>query len=405
MLETIFVNDLPNSTEEDRERIKSLMLNQLNSDSISIIPRCGCGFTKNRYALGQQCPACGDVVKSSIDQSVTSLLWFRKPECVNKLVNPVVWAMLSSYFSKNGHNSIQYLTDNIYSVNNRMPGEMIKLSESGFDRDFNYFTQNFETVINRLMDIFKPKANRPYNALIDFLDDNRDSIFSDVQPVMLKSFFVTDQTKLGIFMENSVKDAIDAINHVISIDKDFHDRTPRTVINRTARMQARMATFYDGYIGTNFQPKPGHFRRHIYGSRVVFAGRGVISSLTGEHRHDEVGVPWCMAVPMFQHHLMGMLMRHGFTYNGALGHIYRHVHVYDDLIHKLLQEIFDQFPGGRGPVFILHRNPTLQQGSMQRLYGFLKTDTRDKTIGMPILIVAAPNAKLAFTSEMAYRTY
>lgn len=391
-IKTIYINDLPNSTEEDKERIKSLTLNQLNSDTVSIIPRCGCGRTKGRFALGKQCMICQDVVKSNIDESITSLLWFRKPEFVSNLMNPVAWGMLDTYFSKSGWSAIQYLTDSLYVGGSRIPPEIEKLSEFRLERDFNFFTENFETCVEALMAVFKPKPNKPYNELIDWLDNGRDCIFSDFQPVLNRALFVTDKTNLGIYMENSVKDAVDAYYHVVSIDKDFHDRSEKVIVNRTARMQARMATFFDKYTGSNMQPKPAHYRRHIYGSRVLFAARGVISSVTDHHNHDEVGVPWCIAVPMYQHHLMGKLMRHGFTYNGALGYVYRHVHIYDELIHRFLDEIFREYPGGRGPVMLLHRNPTLQQGSMQRVFGYLKTDTRDKTISMSILIVVAPNA-------------
>jgi len=355
-VEPIFLNDLANSTEEDKERIRALTMNQLNSDTISIIPRCGCGHTKGRFALGKQCPVCQDVVKSNIDESVTSLLWFRKPEFVHKLVNPAVWSMLSSYFSKSNFNAIQYLTDNLYTAGTRTPPEIEKLSEYGFERDLNFFTRNFDDVLGGLMSAFKQKANKPYRELIDFLDDNRSRIFSDQQPVLNRAMFVADKTNLGIYMENSVKDALDAYYHVVSIDKDFHDRSEKVIVNRTARMQARMAAFFDSYTGTNMQPKPGHARRHVYGSRVIFSARGVISSTTDHHRHDEIGVPWCIAVPMFQHHLVGMLMRHGFTYNGALGYVYRHVHIYDELLHRFLDQIFREYPGGRGPSMLLHRN-------------------------------------------------
>lgn len=357
----IFINDLPNSTEEDKERIRMLTINQLNSDTVSIIPRCGCGATKGRYVLGKQCPVCQDTVRSNIDESVRSILWFRKPEPVHKLINPVFMQMLAGYFTKNNWNAIQYLTDTTYSVGNRMPVEIEKLQQAGLERDFNEFTLNFDNQLDVLMHTFKPKANKPYNELIDWIDDNRKKVFSDKQPILNKALFVTDQTNVGIYMENSVVQALDAINHVISIDKDYQDRNPRVIVNRTARMQARQAAFYDSYTGTNMQPKPGHARRHVYGARNIFTARGVISSVTGDHKYDEVEIPWGIAVPMFQHHLMSKLMRYGFNYNNALGYVYRHVRVYDELIHKFLDEIFAEFPGGRGPVMILHRNPTLLQ--------------------------------------------
>lgn len=388
----IMINDLANTTEEDKERIKALTITQLNSDTISTIPRCRCEATKGKYAIGKTCPVCKEVVQSTIDESVRSMLWFRRPGPVKKLINPVVFAMLSNYFTKNSYNAIQYLTDSSYSPTTREPKEIDKLSRFGFERDLNYFTENFDEIFLALMDVFSPKASKPYGPLIDFISKYRRIIFSNFQPILNKSLFVADKTNLGIYMEDSIKDALDAIYHVVSIDKDFYERNPKVIVNRTARMQARQAAFYYDYIGTNFQPKPGHFRRHVVGSRLNFCGRGVITSETGNHRHDEIGIPWRIAVPIFQHHLAGKLMRHGYDHNKALSMIYKHVCVYNPLIHKFLDEIFKEFPGGRGPAFILHRNPTLGSGSMQRVFGRLKTDVRDSTISMSILIVVAPNA-------------
>lgn len=351
----IIINDLANTTEEDKERIKSLTITQLNSDTISTVPSCRCKATRGKYAIGKTCPVCKEVVQSTIDESVTSLLWFRAPKHVKALVNPLVWAMLSNYFTKNSYNAIQYLTDSTYSPSTREPKEIDRLSRCGFERDLNYFIDHFDEILQALMDIFPPKASKPYSGLMRFITRFRHLIFPTKIPVLHKYFFIADKTNLGIYMEDSIKDALDAIQHVISIDKDFYDKSPKVIVNRTARMLARQAQFYYDYIGTNFQPKPGHFRRHIVGSRLNFCGRGVITSETGNHRHDEIGIPWRIAVPIFQHHLAGKLMRHGYDHNKALSMIYKHVCVYNPLIHRFLQEIFDEFPGGRGPAFILHR--------------------------------------------------
>ncbi len=395
-IEPIIINDLPSTTEADKERIKELTITQLSSDTISIVPTCGgtvCNqATRGKYNLGKTCPICGNVVRSTIEDSARSLLWLRAPEGVERLINPIALNFLSSYFSKGQYDAIAWLTDSAYSPTGRMQPEIEKLMRLNHTRDLNYFTENFDRILEDLIDIFPEKPQKPHSELREWVRDNRKALFPKKIPLPSKNLFIMDKTIVGIYMELSIQEALDTIYHFVSIDRDFHDRTPRVIMNRTARGLLRQAKFYHSYLGTNFQPKPGHFRRQVYGSRSNWAARAVIVSETGRHKYDEVGVPWRIAVPMFQHHLMGKLMRHGYIFNDALEYVLSHVGVYDPLIHQFLDEIFQEFPGGRGPVMILHRNPTLLQGSAQRYFAYLKTDPTDPCISMSILTVVAPNA-------------
>lgn len=391
----VIINDLPCTTESDKEHIKDLTITQLSSDTINIIPTCGgaCNKTKGKWALGRTCVFCGNIVKTNIDQSSQSLLWMRAPNGIEALMSGVAWKLISSYFTKNKHDALCYLTDSAYSPASKRPLEIDRLEQKGHERDLNYFIRNFDEIILDLISIFPEKNNKPYSDLRWWIAQHRHLIFSKYQPLPSKNLFITDKTILGIYMEDSIKDALDTIYHFVSIDLEFFDQSPKVVANRTARVLARQANFYHNYIATNFQPKPGNVRRGLLGSRNIFSAYVVMSSETGDHRHDELRVPWRVAVPMFQHHLMGKLMRHGFNFNEAFGYLLRHVAIYDKLIHKFLDEIFTkECPNGRGPVCLWARNPTLLPGSMQRFFMKLKTDADDPTVGMSILTVVAPNA-------------
>lgn len=355
----IIVNDLPCTTEEDKEKIRELTLNRLSSDTLSIIPTCGgtCRATTARNMLGRICPRCGNEVRSPMGDVSKSLLWMRAPQGVDKLVNLLAWKMLSTYFTKGGYDALCYLTDSAYNPGTaRIPIEIDKLAARGHQRDLNYFVANFDQILSDLMMIYPEKPNKPYSELYAWIDDHRDRIFTKFQEIPSKSTFIADQTIVGQYMEETIQEQIDTIYHVVSIDRDFYDKNPRVISNRTARVLSRQAEFYNNYTITNYQPKPGHYRRQMYGTRTPWAARGVISSVTGHHDSDDVEIPWRIAVPMFQHHLMGKLMRAGDLVNDAYGKILGHVAVYNEQIHKFLDEIFGEFPGGRGPAMILHRN-------------------------------------------------
>ena len=272
-LRPIYINDLPHTTEGDKERIKELTITQLSSDTINIIPTCGgsCGKTRGRGALGKVCSFCGNVVKTPIDDSENNALWMRAPEGVDALVSLVAWSMLSSYFTKNNHDAISWLTDSAYSPLSRKPAEIDKLEQRGHDRDLNYFIRNFDVILEDLISIFPEKPGKPYRELRWWFNYYRDDIFTKFQCLPSKNMFITDKTILGIYMENSIKDALDSIYHFVSIDAEFYDRSPKVVANRTARVLARQAVFYNSYITTNYQPKPGHMRRQVLGSRNILA--------------------------------------------------------------------------------------------------------------------------------------
>lgn len=390
----IIINDLPCTTESDKEHIKELTITQLSSDTLATVPTCGgsCNATRGRIYLGTTCPACGNVVRTSIEESSRSLLWIRAPKGVKRMISPIAMRMLSGYFSKGSYDAISWLIDPAYSNTSRVPAEILKLEARNHTRDLNYFTERFDNILEDLIDIFPEKPKRSYTELRGWIEKFRHCLFPKHLPLPSKNLFIADKTILGIYMEESIQESLDTIYHFVSIDKDFYDQSPRVILNRTARGLSRQAAFYNKYIGSNMQPKPGHMRRQQYGARNVWSGRSVIVSQTGDHKYDEVGLPWRVVVPLFQHHLAGKLMRRGMMVNEALDHIFRNVANYDPLIHELLDECFAEAPSGRGPSVIVHRNPTLQGGSMQRFFAYFKTDPTDPCISLSILTVTAPNA-------------
>lgn len=353
------INNLPIATEDDKERIRELTITQLKSDSLSTVPICSPRCAKpirGRWALGKKCPTCGNLVTAVMDNRIKSDLWFTAPKGVEALINPVIINMLGSYFTKSYCNMILWLTDGGYTPGGRIPSELLKLQEYKFERNLNFFVQNFDEIFEVLCSIMDEKPKKTFAKLREFIQNNREVIFPKAIPLMSKTMLIADKTNVGIFMEESVENVLDTIYHLVSIDRDFHDKRPEVVMNRTARQLGRLAKFYHDYAGTNMQKKHSHMRRGLYGHRNIFSGRGVISSDTGNHRHDELGMPWRIAVPIFQHHLVGMLMKKGFRQNHALKIVMDHVNVYSTRMHGMLDDLFGQFYGGRGPSCILHRN-------------------------------------------------
>lgn len=390
----VFINDLASYTEEDRERVKSLVMTQYSSDMVSMLPRCRCGELKGEFSVAVVCNICGEVVKSNIESDIEPIVWFRQPHDVEKLISPIIWIMLKNRFKRSGFNVIQWLVDTDYRAKVKQPPVINKIVSAGIQRGYNNFVQNFDSIMGFLFSLkdFKVK-NGQVDHLKNLIDLNRGMIFSSWIPLPNKVLLITEQTHVGLYVDSTVIDALNPIKMLVGIDKQHFGKSTRSRENRTVKALSALAAYYERFYRVNLSPKTAQFRRHVYGTRMNFCFRAVISSLTGDHRYDSIIIPWGIAVTVFRPHLMNKLINHyGFDQNSALGLLLGHVGIYSEFLDKLLTEIIRGAPGGRYPC-LMERNPSLLQGSIQRLGidGFTK-DPTDYTIKMSILIVRSYNA-------------
>jgi hypothetical protein len=389
----IIVNDLLNSTEEDKELISSLITTRYSSDMITLLPSCRCGITKGEFSTNVICEYCNTVVKSSIEDDIEPSVWFRKPDGVAPLINPIVWIMLKNRFKKSSYNVIQWITDKDYRPLVKQPPVINKLIESGMVRGYNNFVDNFDAIMDYLFNMkeFKLKKDA-VDYLRIILDEKRDCLFSDYIPLLNKSLLIIEKTNVGIYVDPIITEAVDAIEMLVSIDVDFYDQNPRVKENRTVKALSKLADVYEKYFKSNLSPKPGQFRRHIFGSRSNFSFRAVISSLTDTHEYDEIHVPWGVGLTAFRPHLLNKLLKKGMDINSAIGFLLSHTEKYNPVLDQLLKELINESKE-TGLYVCMQRNPSLLQGSAQRVkISKFKTDPSDFTIGLSILIVKSYNA-------------
>lgn len=392
----IFINDLPNTTEEDRENIRSLIMSRYTGDMMSLIPSCRCGKLKGAWSYGEICGTCREPVQSSLENNLQSQLWFRKPEGVSDLISPVVLAMLVRRFTKKNFNLIAWLIDPSYQPPTReKPSVIQKLLDAGFSRGYNEFVRRFDDLMDFLFS-FKPLAKKEGDySLYDFIREFRDVIFSEKIPLPNKSIFIVENTHVGRFVDDVVMMAINFLTMMTSIDRDFYHQNPRMKTNRTAKALLAYSDFFEKYIEANLNPKPAIIRQHIMGSRMTFTARAVITAITGPHNHDELEIPWCIATTILKPYITNKLVRNGLSYNGALGYINSHVEKYDERLHGILREIISDDSIHGHLTVLFQRNPSLLPGSSQRFkwrWENIKTDPTDRTIGISPSVTKAPNA-------------
>lgn len=388
----IIINDLVNASDEEKARIRDFITTRYSSDMLSILPSCQCGETKGEYVVGCICESCKTQVRSVVDEDIEPLVWFRVPEGVFKLISPIVWIMLKNRFKKSGFNIIQWLCDTTYRPNVRTPKLVNEMVEMGFQRGYNYFCQNFDSIMAKLFEMraFKLKKGQ-HDYLQELLLDYRDRIFSNFLPLPNKSLLIIEKSNVGIYIDMSIVGAIDAIEMITSIDSPMSEHSVRTKENRAVKAIVKLSEFYESFFKSNLSGKPGILRKHVFGSRTHFAFRAVVTSLTNAHEYDEIHIPWGIGVTAFRPHLMNKLLKRGFDHNAAIGFLYGHVEKY----HPLLDEIFNELiteSEFNGIPCIIQRNPSLLQGSAQLVrVKKVKPDPSDHTVSLSILIVTSMN--------------
>jgi hypothetical protein len=394
--EPIILNDIKFYSEEERETMIQKFLTQYSSDVISSLPQCECGELVGEYLVGQICPKCGTQVISSNETDIEPLFWLRRPQGVEKLVNPTIWTMLRENFKYKNMSLIDYLTDTLIPEPNGKVGIIDTLRENNIQRGYNFFIENFDLIINIILESKEYKKNTKKTLVYfrELLEHWKNSIFSDYIPVPHRSLLVMENVK-GISKNDNTSgtsvEALEAFNLMAGIDKKLSEKSIVARMNRTSRALTKISQYYFNFYKSSLIPKHGIFRRHIFSTRSHFTFRAVITSLTGKHSYDELHLPWGLGVSLFQIHLLNKLMRNQYSYNEAKGIIFRSIKEYNPDIDKLLQELIYESPG-HSISCLFNRNPTLLMSSIQKLrITKVKNNLNDNTIGISILLMPLYN--------------
>ena len=117
----IVLNDLPSDTEEDRDKIRDIIMTTYeHTDIISTVPMCFCKHLKRGYNLGRECPKCNTVVQVPVESKIDLKVWFRVPDNVKGFMLPNIWVYLTHLISGRGYNILEWLTNS----NSRLPAKI-----------------------------------------------------------------------------------------------------------------------------------------------------------------------------------------------------------------------------------------------------------------------------------------
>jgi len=395
----ILINDINIFSEETRNLIDNIAMINYTSEHLSIIPSCECGEVKGTYFIGEICHKCKTHVKSSLEDSISFLVWCKRPEGVSKFISPFLLAILVNRYkyAKTSISIIPYLLQPHYKLttkNKANDRELIGkleflLKEYNLKRGYNSFVDNFFTFIDMLESNFIKETKE--SKIFDFktmLLENKDNIFSEYLPFPNKVIFASETNELGRFMDKNILIPLNSLRRLTGID--LRTQSSNIKQSKVAKSLIELADFYTKYFNTSFFKKTGLIRQHISSTRSHFTARAVITSLPSIHRYDEIHIPWTVACGLLREHILNRLFKRGYTFKQAISFLYYHSHIYSPILEEIFNEIIRDSGGGIPCLF--NRNPSLHRGSIQKVYVTkVKSDPKDTTISFSFLITPAFN--------------
>lgn len=395
------VNYLENQTS-DQKQIINETLYTTNGDVYNNVPSCQCGEKKGKYKIGAMCDNCHTPVTESIEEYLEHLVWIKQPEGVEKLISPHVWAMLRNKFSLGAgvkFDTIAYLTDPHYkseAKSSKISRLKFLLEDAKLDqRGYNNFIKKFEDYMSFLFfcDVFKPRK-ADVDPLYHLVLKEKDTYLSEFIPIPNKSLLIIENNSYGTYIDKSLTLVIDAVRLMSGIDLDMDPPfTTKQKESRTSRALTNLSDYYIQIYKEFFSPKPGVFRKHVYGTRVDYSFRTVISSLSGPHRYDEIHIPWAVAINVLYNHIVSKLFKRGYSPIEAMSFINKYNLEYHPDMESILLELIKE-AGPKGIPVLGNRNPSLGRGSIQLHHiTKVKTNPQDFTTSLSLLCCVNYNAE------------
>lgn len=397
----IFANDLEVDTKEAVQKLNNLLYKRYEGDSLNVLPSCDCGSLKGGYNIGVKCNNCNTFVVSSMERPLESMIWIKAPEGVDTLINPAAWVILSNQMTTNGFNFLEWLCNPLYKApTNKIPPKLSRYEQLGIPRGLNSFYQNFDVIMSESFRLRLIKEQGPLlNDVKTWIAENREKIFTRYLPMPSKLGFVVESATTVSYADKTITLAIDALRTIVSVENSV---APLSVFRRQIRVVksiSKLAEYYKTFTNKTLGSKPGIFRRHVFGGRLHFSARAVISSISVPHNYDEVHLPWSLALQLLRLHVISKLRK---RINPWTSRIFTPVEMdillrdsalqYNALLDEIFKEIINESPHGGIPC-TFGRNPTLARGSIQVLFiTKIKTDISDTTISWSLLVLTAANA-------------
>lgn len=394
----IVVNDLANSTLDDKAKVNDLLMLEVG-EAFDNVPRCSCGEISMAAFKGVRCKKCDTVVEEVVSSDMDNKMWVRAPEGVPALMNPMLWYQLQTYLARGSKfDLLLYLTDPNY----KMVGKETKpirrmldaLEMAGLHvRGYQHFYDNFDTYIRFLLTekVFSTTSKNNISMdvgadLLRLFMENREIVWQQYIQVPNRALTIVENSNGKRWIDPSTPVLLKAVRLMVGIDNIENEKRAlsyKTRQSRAARFLTDIGVYYAKHIFSQYLgTKHGEIRKHVIATRSNFTGRFVVTAIEGPHDYDEVHFPWVGFMGIFGPHIRTKLYHKYKLSNNRINQIMmKYQRKYHPDIHKIMLELIDEARGPcgkRGISVLINRNPSLKQGSIVLLrLTDVKVDVRD----------------------------
>ena len=401
----IYLNDL--DPVEDHELIKRLTIASFDQASYSMIATCSCGHTTlvthPEKSIGDICDYCHTEINIQSSQKLEPIVWIRAPDGIPALLDLTFLDLLMNTFKTGGNQNkghlIRYLLD---PYDKEYNNQQVKdyLDQCGIKRGLVYFVEKLDYVTRCILnpEVIKVKPEL-CSQLLAFIKEYRDKLTPYAIPMLHKSFNVIEKAQLGSIVDlKSFNPYMNVVNTVSTMKKFGRNQSIARKESIMTNILIEMRAHTNSKFAADYNKKTGEFRKHLYGSRIPWTSRMVVTSIYDVHDADEMHYSWSGAIPLFEVHLTNMFLKKGYKPNVIKERILHAINNYDPEIHGMLNHIIETSPhrtllsGKPGYMMIENRNPSLRMGSMKALLlTKVKTDPTDITTSISVMILSSSN--------------
>lgn len=383
---TILLNNYSLFDIEQSNECFKMLMNTYDSETISTIPECMCGFSSGTAIRDMKCPKCGFKVA---EKGYDPVVWVKAFTPELRFIHPVFYGLVNRSLKE----ILPYLTgleDTLPSNNATLLANSIVNNVLGGERSYAVVAKNLRAI---LVFVSTLKKYKDINAeeLIELYDIYEENIYVNHLPLISPMLFNITKTNKGRYVDIKLKDVLNiAADWLRAGSLENNDKANDKLIAYTLKkLYNLLVLFIMDYVAG----KVGVARKQLYSAKSCFSYRCVIVSRAGPHTYDEIEVPWVTLCSTYRLHVLNKLMKkYGYTYKEALKLIHTSCKKYNKLIDDIGKELIAESKYKGLPV-IAQRNPSLLQGSAQLVYIVkFKTDPDDNTMGISALIAKAFNA-------------
>lgn len=338
---------------------------------------CNCGEITGEFNKGVHCvkPNCNSVVDYkglSIDREG----WI---DLVYPLIHPLFFRYIRKVIGVTALEKIIHYKADI-KVEGHLTEPELVYPYTGIGIEA--FIANFEQILGE----FVTKKNTVGgDAAYHFLMENVEKVFINYFPV------INSKLRPAIVINGEFSfDAINSLYNSIILNSNLlrgltsPERIPLNILSLSYKNQTLINTVYENII-SSISNKEGYIRSTLFGNRLNFTSRSVITPLSGDFNIDDAVIPYIAAVELFKPQIIRKLAKlKNITFVKADALWFKATLEFDSMVYKIMKELIKK----DNVNLLINRNPTISLGSILFLrIRDIKTDLSDLTTSIHNLIL------------------